>query len=472
MGSSIVSTIAPSLATHKLNAARRWFIPGSSQGNRFVSDLFSSGSRRARKRPLAAEIRPRSLDDIIGQEHILRPGSQLRRRVTAGRIGSVVLCGPSGIGKTTIARAIGAAMGKEFRELHPAHNNVADIKATAKEAEVRDVLVFVDEVHRFNATQQDHLLELTEEGVFDLVCATTRNPFHSLDAALVSRSLILRLEPISVKDMRRVVMRAIALVGERGVSLDVPDDLVTVIAARAGGDARRAVNAVESLYVGTESGAVVEVTHEMVEEIYEASPVPYDRSGDAHYDVTSAFVKSMRGSDPDATLYWLARLIHSGEDPAFIARRILIHASEDVGLADNAALQTAVAALAAVQHVGYPEARIVLAHAALHIALAPKSNSAYRGIAEALAYVEREALITVPPHLKDTHYKGAAQMGAKGYAFPHDDPRGWVPQDYAPGIQPGRFYVSDARGNPTFEERANEHWERVTGKPRRRAFGD
>ena len=237
------------------------------------------------------------------------------------------------------------------------------------------------------------------------------------------------------------------------------------LTGRAGGDARRVLNALETLVLGSEPGSTVSITGSMVGEVYQASPLPFDRKGDFHYDTISAFIKSLRGSDPDATLYWLARLIHSGEDPRFIARRILIHASEDVGLADNTALQTAAAALTAVQHVGYPEAQIVLAHAALHIARAPKSNSACRGIGAAMAYAKSQPMIPVPSHLRDGHYAGAAKLGHVGYQFPHDDPRGWVEQIYAPGIQPGQFYQSDGRGGQTFEARADAWWERVTGQP-------
>ncbi|MEZ0168144.1 replication-associated recombination protein A [Microvirga sp. TS319] len=430
-----------------------------------TSDLFSKAQER-RPKPLAAEIRPHTLDELIGQRHILGPNGPLRRRVQAGRLGTVILFGPPGVGKTTIARAIGQEMRKEFRSLHPASSNVSDIKAVAQEARAKDVLVFIDEIHRFSSAQQDYLLDLTETGTFDLIAATTGNPYHVLTPALVSRASIFQLEPHSLDDLKNVVERAVDfLAQQKGLDVRLDGEALKQLTGRAGGDARRVLNALETLVLGSPPGTTVPITGSMVDEVYQASPLPFDRKGDFHYDTISAFIKSMRGSDPDATLYWLARLIHSGEDPRFIARRILIHASEDVGLADNTALQTAAAALTAVQHVGYPEAQIVLAHAALHIARAPKSNSACRGIGAAMSYVKSQPMISVPPHLRDGHYAGAAKLGHIGYQFPHDDPRGWVDQTYAPGIRSGQFYQSDGRGGHTFEARADAWWERVTGQP-------
>jgi putative ATPase len=431
-------------------------------------ELFDTAPMQG-SQPLAAVLRPKTLDDIIGQSALTTPDSVLRRRIAAKQLGSVVLYGPPGVGKTSIARAIGATLGKEFRSLHATRAGVKDIRKIADEARMIPILIFVDEVHRFSATQADDLLAICEDGTADFIGATTQNPYHALPKALISRSTILKLEPLSIEDMAKVVARGVAHLREQGLDVVMTPAQVTMIAGRSGGDARRALTTLESLAVGHADGKPIKITEEMLEDAYQAAAINYDRSGDEHYDVVSAFVKSMREADSDAVLYWLARLIHVGEDPRFIARRIMIHASEDVGLADNTALQTAVAAAQAVEMIGFPEARIILAHAALHVARAPKSNSACRGIGLALQAVENEAPASVPLHLRDAHYKGAKDLGHAGYDFPHDDPRGWVEQEYVPGLQPGKFYQSDARHSPTFEKRADDFWENTTGiKPRRR----
>lgn len=431
-------------------------------------DLFDMAPRQGAQ-PLAAALRPTTLDDIIGQDALVAPGSILRRRIAAGSLGSIILYGPPGIGKTSIARAVGNMLGKQFCPLHATRAGVKDIRKIADEARMTPSLIFVDEVHRFSATQADDLLAICEDGLADFIGATTQNPYHALPKALVSRSTILKLEPLSIEDMSLVVSRGLSHLMDMGIDVAISPDQIKMIAGRSGGDARRALTTLESLAIGHGDTGCVTITDEMLEEVYQAAAVNHDRSGDQHYDVISAFVKSMRGSDPDATLYWLARLIHAGEDPRFIARRIMIHASEDVGLADNTALQTAVAAAQSVEMIGYPEARIILAHAALHVARAPKSGSACRGISLALEAVERDAPVAVPPHLRDAHYKGAKDLGHVGYRFPHDDPRGWVDQVYAPGIEPGRFYQSDARTSATFEKRADEFWSQLSGvRPPRR----
>lgn len=433
-----------------------------------MSDLFDKALPVGHL-PLAAALRPGTLDDVIGQSAIVGPQSILRRRIAARALGSVILYGPPGVGKTSIARAIGTMLDKTFHPLHATRAGVADIRRLADEARIRPILIFVDEVQRFSATQTDDLLAICENGTADFIGATTGNPYHVLTPALVSRSVILKLEPLSIEDMQEVVRRGIAHLGQTGIAVEMTEAQIRLIAGRSGGDARRALTTLESLAVGHRGGAV-KITESLLEEAYAAAAVNHDRSGDQHYDVVSAFIKSMRGSDPDATLYWLARLIHAGEDPRYIARRIMIHASEDVGLADNSALQTAVAAATAVEKIGYPEAQIVLAHAALHVARAPKSTSACRGISLALAAVASAPPVIVPKHLRDTHYKGAEALGHVGYRLPHDDPRGWLEQDYVPGLRPGTFYQSDARGSATFERRADEFWADVTGAPQPRSF--
>ena len=425
-----------------------------------MTDLFDAGTPLGQL-PLAAQLRPKTLDDVIGQSSVVAPNSILRRRIAAGALGSVILYGPPGIGKTSIARTVGNMLGKNFRALNATRAGVSDIRKLADEARMVPLLIFVDEVQRFSATQTDDLLAICEEGTADFIGATTGNPYHVLTPALVSRSTILKLEPLNIEEMELVIQRGITHLQNNSVKIALTPHQIRLIAGRSGGDARRALTTLESLTVG-HTQTVVTVTDAMLEEVYAAAPINHDRSGDAHYDIVSAFIKSMRGSDPDATLYWLARLIHGGEDPRYIARRIMIHASEDVGLADNTALQTAIAAAQAVEKIGYPEAQIVLAHAALHIARAPKSMSACRGISSALQYIATQPPAAVPLHLRDAHYKGAAALGHIGYRLPHDDPRGWVEQVYSP-IPKGTFYQSDARDAATFEKRADDYWKRLTG---------
>ncbi len=429
-----------------------------------MTDLFDAGTGHSRQ-PLAAALRPRSLDQVIGQDALTAPGSILQRRIAADQLGSVVLYGPPGVGKTSIARAVGEMLSKEFRPLHATRAGVKDIRQLADEARMRPLLIFVDEVHRFSATQADDLLAICEDGTADFMGATTQNPYTALPKALVSRSTILQLQPISIEAMETVIGRGVDHLAQVGIEIALDAAQLRLIAGRSGGDARRALTTLESLALGHAGDGPVVISEAMIEEVYQAAPVNHDRSGDQHYDVISAFIKSMRGGDPEAVLYWLARLIHGGEDPRFIARRIMIQASEDVGLADNTALQTAVAAAQAVEMIGYPEAQIILSHAALHVARAPKSGSACSGISAAMAAVANEAPRSVPLHLRDAHYAGAAKLGHEGYRSPHKDPRGWVDQPYAPDLPPGRFYQSHARGAATFEKRADAYWEQLTGRP-------
>lgn len=425
-----------------------------------MSDLFTKANE-SRRKPLAEEVRPTFLKDIIGQQHILGPGKQLTRRVESGQIGSVILYGPPGTGKTTIARAIGSQMKAEFVSLHPAENNSADIRKVADQARFKPTLVFVDECHRFSSAVLDLMLGFTEDGLFDFIGATSENPYHNLTKALVSRSTIYELNPLSVDELKRTLLRAAGHFKGDGLIVTFLPDSLELLARKAGGDARRALGALENIAKGRDED-ILEITVDMVEESLAASPVTFDKKGDAFYDLTSAFVKSMRGGDEDATLLWLAALVHAGQDPRYIARRMMVHASEDVGLADPTALQSAVAALLAVEKIGYPEAKIVLSQAALHICRAPKSNSAYRGIHAATAYIAANNIPQVPAHLRDTHYDGSGPLGRGGYRSPHSSEVGWLEQVYAPKeIHPGIFYQSDARDNNTFEQRADSFWEKL-----------
>ncbi|MCV9964687.1 replication-associated recombination protein A [Pararhizobium sp. BT-229] len=433
-----------------------------------MDNLFSA-ARADGPKPLADAARPSSIDDIIGQSHLLGEGKTLRRRISEGRLGSIVLYGPPGVGKTTIARAVGNTLKKRFEPQHAAGFKVDVIKKIVDEAQVRDTLVFIDEIHRLSATQQDYLLDHAEKGTFDLITATSVNPYHNLSDALCSRSAVYELRPLTESELLAVIDRGVARLKAMGREVEFEPFAKVVMARKSGGDARRALTTLESVVLGR--GNKVFVTEEMVDEELAAAPFRYDRKGDMHYDAISAFVKSMRGGDADATLYWLAFLINAGEDPRYIARRMVVHASEDVGLADNSALQTAVACFTAVERVGMPEGRIVLAHAALHICRAPKSNSAFRGINMAEQYIKANGVMPVPNHLRDTHYVGAAPLGRGGYKSPHSAPEGWLEQEYAPGIGLGQFYQSDARHGQTFEARSDSYWEVVMKKLMPRKWG-
>jgi putative ATPase len=425
-----------------------------------LTDLFDKANA-SKPKPLAEEVRPPSLREIIGQRHILGPDEDLARSIASGRLGSVVFYGPPGTGKTTISRAIGVEMKLSFETLHPSDKGISDrIRKIADEARFKPTLLFIDEIHRLSSAILDLLLGFTEEGRFDFIGATTENPYHNLTAGIVSRTTIYELRPLTVDDLKTALLRAAGHFRGEGMIVTFQPEALELLARKAGGDARKALGALERIAVGR-NVEELEVTTGMVEKSLAASPVTYDRKGDAHYDTISAFVKSMRGGDEDATLYWLAALVHAGEDPRYIARRMMVHASEDVGLADPSALQSAVAALLAVEKIGYPEASIVLAQAALHICRAPKSNSAYRGIHAALAYIRANNIGPVPNHLRDTHYEGAAPLGRGGYRSPHASPEGWVEQEYGPREIRGLFYQSDARDNNTFEQRADSFWEKL-----------
>ncbi len=418
-----------------------------------MESLFDDAERAAAERvaPLAVRMRPRTLDEVVGQQHLLGPGAPLRRLVEGDAPLSVVLWGPPGTGKTTLATVIARSTRRRFRELSAVTAGVKDVRQVVEEAKRAlgetgaQTVLFVDEVHRFSKTQQDALLPSVENRWVTLVAATTENPFFSVISPLLSRSLLLTLEPLTDDDLRTLVARALA--EERGLDgeVTVDDDALEHLLRIAGGDARRALTALEAA-----AGAADHVTLAVLEQAVDRAAVRYDRDGDQHYDVISGFIKSIRGSDVDAALHYLARMVEAGEDPRFIARRLVVHASEDIGMADPSALQVAVAAAQALELIGMPEARLNLAQATIHLALAPKSNAVLAGIEAALADVRAGRTGSVPAHLRDSHYPGAAQLGhgshgadgRAGYRYPHDFPGRVVAQQYAPDPVVGREYYS------------------------------
>lgn len=398
--------------------------------------------------PLAVRMRPATLDEVVGQQHLLRQGSPLRRLVDGSGAASVILYGPPGTGKTTLASLISQATGRRFEALSALSAGVKEVRAvidTARRGVVhgQQTVLFIDEVHRFSKTQQDALLSAVENRIVLLVAATTENPSFSVVAPLLSRSLILQLQPLSADDIGAVVRRAIDDPRGLGGKVEVAEEAVDLLVQLSAGDARRALTALE---VAAESGDVVTV--ETVEQSLDRAAVRYDRDGDQHYDVISAFIKSIRGSDVDAALHYLARMLIAGEDPRFVARRLMILASEDIGMADPTALQTAVAAAQTVQLIGMPEAQLTLAHAVVHLATAPKSNAVTTALGAAMNDVRSGKAGLVPPHLRDGHYSGAERMGnAVGYRYSHDHPDGVVPQQYPPDELVGvDYYQPTGRG--------------------------
>ena len=419
---------------------------GANTGNRGTA-FFEAGSSA----PLAARMRPQTLDEVAGQKHLLSEGKPLRRLIEGSGAASVILYGPPGTGKTTIASLIAKAMGQNFVALSALSSGVKEVRAVIDEAR-RDLIrgertvLFIDEVHRFSKTQQDALLAAVENRTVLLVAATTENPSFSVVAPLLSRSLLLKLESLDDDDLGGVIDRALADERGFGGSISLDDDARAQLILLAGGDARRALTYLEAAAEAIPDQGTI--TLDTVRENVNRAIVRYDRDGDQHYDVVSAFIKSIRGSDVDAALHYLARMIEAGEDPRFIARRLVIHASEDIGMADPTALQVTAAAADAVQFIGMPEGRLPLAQATIHLATAPKSPGVIKAIDSALADVRAGHFPPVPAHLRDGHYEGAKKMGnAVGYIYPHDDPRGVVEQRYIPeGLEDAVYYEPTDHG--------------------------
>ncbi|MBV9382084.1 MAG: replication-associated recombination protein A [Streptosporangiaceae bacterium] len=422
--------------------------------------LFDEAEEQAAQRaaPLAVRMRPRGLDEVIGQRHLTAPGTPFRNLIDNDAPMSLLLWGPPGTGKTTLAYVVSQVTSRRFVELSAVTAGVKDVRAAVDAARRelgmtgRQTVLFIDEVHRFSKTQQDALLPAVENRWVSFIGATTENPSFSVVSPLLSRSLLLTLRPLTEDDIREVAERALS--SDRGLAgkVTLHDDAREHLIRLAGGDARRALTYLEAAALGT---SVIDTG--TLERAVDRAAVRYDRDGDQHYDVISAFIKSIRGSDVDAALHYLARMIEAGEDPRFIARRLIVHASEDVGMADPAALQTAIAAAHAVEFVGLPEARINLAQAVIHLSLAPKSNSVIKAISAAEADVRAGRLGAVPAHLRDAHYAGAARLGhGEGYVYPHDTPEGVVAQRYAPEPVGGRtYYEPSGHGlEARFSERA------------------
>jgi putative ATPase len=394
-------------------------------------------------------MRPRTLDELVGQEQLRAPGSPLRQLIEDDQATSLMLWGPPGTGKTTIAGIVSQQTDRRFVEVSAVSAGVKEVRAAidAARAELsrggRETVLFVDEVHRFSKAQQDALLPGVENRWVTLVAATTENPFFSVISPLLSRSLLLRLQPLTDGDVRGVMARA--LEDERGLGgrYELAEDAGEHLVRLAGGDARRSLTYLEAAARAATARGTTTIDLESAEAAVDQAAVRYDRQGDQHYDVISAFIKSIRGSDPDAALHYLARMIEAGEDPRFIARRLVVHASEDVGLADPTALQAAVAAAQAVQLIGMPEARINLAQATIHLAVAPKSNAVITAIDAAIADVKAGRIGNVPAHLRDAHYGGARDLGhGKGYVYPHDEPWGVAEQQYLPDLLVDTTYYS------------------------------
>ena len=444
-----------------------------------MSDFFQSNYNKVEQSdnsnydagaPLAARMRPRELNEYIGQEHILGEGKLLRRAIEADRFASFIFYGPPGVGKTSLAKVISNCSKSRFINLSGVESNVSEIRKSVESAGSLNRLhqstttLFVDEIHRFNKAQQDVLLPHIERGTVRFIGATTYNPFFYVNSPLVSRSQVFELKPLEKKDLSKLIKMTL-VDQERGLAhlnVNIDDEAINLLVTKSDGDARKCLNALELGVMTTtpDKNKVIQFDLNVAEESIQQKTIVYDGDGDAHYDTISAFIKSMRGSDPDATLYWLAKMLYAGEDPRFIVRRIVIAASEDIGLADSNALRVAVAAQQAVDFVGMPEAQITLAHAAVYIATAPKSNRVYSGLIRAKKDISDGRTLAVPMHLRDGHYKGAKTLGhGEGYLYSHEYEGNYVPQAYLP--EGKRYYEPTQNGHEIRIAERLEYWRKA-----------
>lgn len=423
--------------------------------------------------PLASRFRPETLDEIIGQEHILGPGKMLTRLIQSDSFGCLIFYGPPGTGKTTIANVIAKTTNADFHAINATTSSKAEMQkiitlAEKNAANQKRTIMFIDEIHRFNKAQQDYLLPYTENGTITLIGATTENPYFEVNNALISRATVFELKPISREDMEALILKAVYDKNKGMGSFDtvIDADAVAFLADIADGDARRCLNAIELGVKTTEPNpntGKIEFTLDVAKESIQKRVIKYDKDGDNHYDTICAFIKSMRGSDPDAAVYYLARMLQGGEDIKYIARRIMIHASEDVGMADPMALVVATNAAMAVERVGMPEAQIILANAAIYIAMAPKSASVIKSIQAANDVVKKTGNLMIPSHIQDAHYRSATKLNrGVGYLYPHDFPNHWVQQEYLPTeIRGIKLYEPSDIG---FEKQINDYHTAVCGK--------
>lgn len=431
-------------------------------------DIFSymRNNNLEKESPLAARLRPQTLDEVVGQQHIIGKDKLLYRAIVADKVSSIIFYGPPGTGKTTLAKVIANTTSSEFTQINATASGKKDMEEVV--AKAKDVLgmygkktiLFIDEIHRFNKSQQDYLLPFVEDGTLVLIGATTENPYFEVNGALISRSIIFELEPLEKEDIKQLLIRAVSD-HEKGMGAYeaiIEEDALEFLADISGGDARHALNAIELGIMTTKRSEdkKIHITIDVAEECIQKRVVRYDKTGDNHYDTISAFIKSMRGSDPDAAVYYLAKMLYAGESVTFIARRIMVCASEDVGNADPNALTVAVSASQAVERIGMPEARIILAQAASYVACAPKSNAVICAIDQATEIVKKTGNLPIPAHLQDAHYKGAAKLGhGIGYQYAHNYPKNYVEQQYLPYELKGtEFYNPSENG---YEKKIREH---------------